>query len=218
MISFDRVTKVYETKHGRNVILNDLTLDIPAKRGLAILGMNGAGKSTMVRMIAGTELPTSGRIKTEGRVSWPMGLSGTFQPSMTARDNVLFAAQIYEQDPDRVLAEVQEFSELRNYFHMPVGTFSNGMKSRLAFGLSLAVSFDIYLIDEIISVGDRLFKEKSHAALQQRVSDARVVLISHHEPTVREFCDRCAILGRGELRLFDDIDEAFHEFNAIKER
>jgi capsular polysaccharide transport system ATP-binding protein len=218
MITFENVTKLYRTTRKPKVILDDVSMTVEAERGLAILGMNGAGKSTLVRMISGTELPTKGRIRTQGRVSWPMGLSGTFQPSMTGRDNVVFVAQIYGQDVSRIEREVEDFAELGDYYDMPVGTYSNGMKSRLAFGLSLAVSFDIYLIDEIISVGDRLFAEKSRAALQAKVKEARVVLISHHENTVREFCDRCAILGNGQLRLFDNVDEAFREFNSIKER
>jgi capsular polysaccharide transport system ATP-binding protein len=218
MLEFQNVTKYYRTKAGRRVILDDLRLEVEVERGLCILGMNGAGKSTLVRMISGAELPNSGTIKRRGRVSWPMGLSGTFQPGMSGRDNVRFVAKIYGQDPEKVLKEVEEFAEINEYIDMPVGTYSNGMKSRLAFGLSLAVSFDIYLIDEIISVGDRLFKEKSHQILKEKVQSAKVVLISHHESTVRQFCDKCAILRGGDLRLFDDVDEAFSVFNAISER
>lgn len=218
MITFKNVTKFYQTTRKPKMILDNVSLRVEAEKGLAILGMNGAGKSTLVRMISGTELPNKGKITTEGRVSWPMGLSGTFQPSMTGRDNVIFVAQIYGQDVARIEKEVEDFAELGDYYDMPVGKYSSGMKSRLAFGLSLAVSFDIYLIDEIISVGDKLFAEKSRAALQAKVKEARVVLISHHENTVREFCDRCAILGRGQLRFFDSVDEAFKEFNSIKER
>jgi capsular polysaccharide transport system ATP-binding protein len=218
MLRFERVTKHYKTPRGKKVILNDLTLNVNANKGLAILGMNGAGKSTMVRMISGTELPTSGKIHKEGRVSWPMGLSGSFKPSMTGRDNVLFVARIYGQNERKIMEEVENFAELGDYMDMPVGTYSNGMKSRLAFGLSLAVSFDIYLIDEIISVGDRLFKEKSREMLQDKVKGSKVVLISHHEETVREFCDRCAILRNGTLQMYDDVNEAFKEFNSISER
>ncbi len=218
MLRFENVTKFYKTPKGRKVVLDNLTADIQADKGLAILGMNGAGKSTMVRMISGTELPNSGKIIREGRVSWPMGLSGTFQPSMTGRDNVLFVASIYGQDEARVLNDVEDFAEIGGYIDMPVSTYSSGMKSRLAFGLSLAISFDLYLIDEIISVGDRLFKEKSRKLLQAKVEHSKVVLISHHEETVREFCDKCAILRGGTLTFYDDMDEAFHVFNSLKER
>ena len=218
MLRFDNVTKYYKSPAGRKMILDDLSLDIQAEQGLAILGMNGAGKSTLVRLIAGTELPNKGHIHSSGNVSWPMGLSGTFQPGMTGRENVRFVARIYDQDEDRIMREVEDFAELHDYLEMPVGTYSNGMKSRLAFGLSLAVAFDIYLIDEIISVGDRLFKEKSRKMLQEKVKDSKVVLISHSESTVREFCDRCAILRDGTLKLYDDTDRAFQDFNQIKER
>ena len=218
MISFDRVSKYYQTGGGRRVILDDLTMDIEAEKGLCILGMNGAGKSTLIRMISGAELPSSGKIKTDGRVSWPMGLSGTFQPGMSGRDNVRFVAQIYGQSETAVLEQVEDFAELGDYLNMPVGTYSSGMKSRLAFGLSLAISFDIYLIDEIISVGDRLFKEKSRKVLEDKVRGARVILISHHESTVRQFCDKCAILRGGTLEMYEGADEAFKVFNSISER
>lgn len=218
MLRFENVSKYYKSPTGRKVILDDLSLDIQVEQGLAILGMNGAGKSTLVRLIAGTEIPNKGHIHTRGRVSWPMGLSGTFQPGMTGRENVRFVARIYDQDETRIMNEVEDFAELHDYLDMPVGTYSNGMKSRLAFGLSLAVSFDIYLIDEIISVGDRLFKEKSRKMLQEKVKNANVVMISHSESTVREFCDRCALLRNGTLELYDDIDRAFQDFNQIKER
>ncbi len=218
MLEFENVTKFYKTPAGKKFILDDVSLTVDAQKGLGILGMNGAGKSTLVRMISGAELPNSGRILKDGKVSWPMGLAGTFQPGMSGRDNVRFVAQIYGQDEDRILDEVEDFAEIGSYLKMPVGTYSSGMKSRLAFGLSLAVSFDIYLIDEIISVGDRLFREKSHKILQEKVKNSRVVLISHSESTVRQFCDRCAILKDGQLKMFESIDEAFLEFNAISER
>lgn len=218
MLHFQNVTKFYKTPNGKKYILDDVTLDIEAEKGVCILGMNGVGKSTLIRMISGSELPNCGRIVKDGNVSWPMGLSGTFQPGMTGRDNVRFVATIYNQDEEKILQQVEDFAELGEYLEMPVGTYSNGMKSRLAFGLSLAVSFDIYLIDEIISVGDRLFREKSHKILREKVSGSKVVLISHSESTARQFCDRCAILRNGELKLFDDVDEAFTEFNSISER
>lgn len=218
MLSFQNVTKFFRTPKGKKFILDDVTLDIEAERGVCILGMNGAGKSTLVKMISGTELPNSGRIKTLGSVSWPMGLSGTFQPSMTGRENVEFVARIYGQNVRSIMEEVEEFAELNGYMDMPVQTYSSGMKSRLAFGLSLAVSFDIYLIDEIISVGDRLFKEKSRQALLEKVQSSRVVLISHHESTVREFCDKCVLLRHGRIETFDDVDSAFRTFNSLQSR
>ena len=219
MLSLINATKFYKTPKGRKVILDNVSIDIECERGVAILGMNGAGKSTLVRLLSGTELLNSGEIKrTGGRISWPMGLAGTFQPSMTGTDNVRFAAQIYGQDPDQVVTSVKEFADLGDYMDMNVGTYSNGMRSRLAFGLSLAVSFDIYLIDEIISVGDRLFKHKSKQMLQEHIQGSKIFLVSHQEDTVREFCDKCILLRSGNIEFFEDMDEAFHTFNNIKTR
>lgn len=216
MIEFQNVTKEYKTPNSKKVILNNYSGNLKAEKGIAILGGNGSGKSTLVRLISGTELPNRGKIIRHKTCSWPMGLSGTFKPSMTGTDNIKFVARIYDQDQSRVLEEVAEFADIGDYINMPVGTYSAGMRARLAFGLSLSVNFDIYLIDEIIAVGDNTFKEKSKKKLLEKIETAQVILVSHQENTIREFCDKCAILRNGTLDIFQNLDEGLKEYKELQ--
>ena len=216
MIEFQSVTKEFKTPNGKKTILKNYTGTINADKGLAILGGNGAGKSTLVRLISGTEIPNKGKIIRKSKCSWPMGLTGTFKPSMTGVDNVKFVARIYNQDPDKILTEVEDFAEIGDYINMPVGTYSAGMRARLAFGLSLAVKFDTYLIDEIIAVGDNSFKEKSKNKLLEKIESSKVILISHQEYTIREFCDKCAILRNGRLDIFENLDDGLKEYKEMQ--
>ena len=212
MIELINVYKEYKVNNSKKIVLNNISLKLNANKGIAILGNNGQGKSTLMRMIAGTELPNKGYFVRNTTLSWPMGLSGTFQPSMTGRDNMKFVARIYDRNVKEVNDYVEEFSELKEYLDMPVSTYSNGMKSKLAFGLSLAINFETYLIDEIISVGDNSFRIKSKEELKKKVTNAKVILISHHMETIREFCDKVAILKDGNLVLYNDIEEGIKKF------
>ena len=216
MIEFKNVTKEYKTPNGKKVILKDYSGILESNKGIAILGGNGAGKSTLVRLISGTELPNKGKIIRHRKCSWPMGLSGTFKPSMTGIDNIKFVARIYNQNVQNIVNEVTEFSDIGDYINMPVGTYSNGMKARLAFGLSLAIKFEIYLIDEIIAVGDNNFREKSRQKLLQKVEQSQVILVSHQESTIREFCDKCAILRNGKIDIYDNIDDGLKEYREMQ--
>src|SRR5690606_21100756 len=130
---------------------------------IAVIGRNGAGKSTLLRLVAGTLRPDRGEIRRHGRVSWPMGFSGAFHPALTGRQNARFVARIYGVDTDRLVADVADFAELGEFLDMPFQTYSAGMRARLAFGVSLAVSFDCYLVDEITAVGDAAFQDKCRA-------------------------------------------------------
>lgn len=215
MIDLIGVTKKFKTAKGHKVILDNVTVSLDAERGIGILGRNGAGKSTLVRLLSGTEIPDSGKIIRHSKLSWPLGLNGTFQPSMTGRDNVKFVARIYGVDVERVVEEVEEFAELGDYMDMPVGTYSNGMKARLAFGLSLAVNFDVYLIDEIIAVGDERFKQRSIERLKKRTETSKVIMISHQAGTIRDFCDKAAILNGGQLTVYPDLRTAFQTYKRI---
>lgn len=208
MIELQNVSKSYPTnKGGRKVILNDCSIKLNAEKGIAFMGGNGIGKSTIMRMISGTELPDNGRFIRNAECSWPMGLTGTFHPSMSGRDNVKFVARIYGKDVKQVMKYVEDFAEIGHYMDMPVKSYSFGMRSRLAFGMSLAIQFEVYLIDEIIAVGDRDFRKKSTEHLQNRVEKAKVILISHQEQTIREFCDKVALLKDGKIKLYDNLDE-----------
>ncbi len=200
------MSKSYKLGRGRRHVLRSVTLTF-AHRNIAIIGQNGAGKSTLLRLIAGGEQPDRGRILREGSVSWPLGFSGGFNGSTTGADNTRFVSRIYGQDTDRVLDFVRDFSELGPSFEMPVATYSSGMRARLAFGISMAVSFDWYLVDEITEVGDDRFKEKCRRAFKEKLAHSRIFMVSHSLGTLRGYCDMAAVVHDGDVELYDDLEE-----------
>ncbi len=209
MIRLDHVSKSYRTPEGRRVVLNDVSVVIPHGRSLAVIGSNGAGKSTLIRLIAGTEAPDSGRILRGGRsLSFPLGFGGTLHPKLSGRENVVFLARLYGVDSDDAAHYVEAFAELGAYFRMPVETYSSGMRARLAFGACLAIPFDVYLIDEVTSVGDARFRDRCLQAFRARMDHADVIMVTHDFDTMRAYCDAGAVLADGRLTLFDNLEDA----------
>ncbi len=206
MIRLIDITKSYKLGRGRKTVLRSVTAAF-AHRNIAIIGQNGAGKSTLLRLIAGSERPDHGHIIREGSVSWPLGFTGGFNGSTTGADNTRFVSRIYGQDTDRVLEFVRDFSELGPFFEMPVSTYSSGMRARLAFGISMAVSFDWYLVDEITEVGDDRFKEKCRVAFKEKLVNSRIVMVSHSVTTLRSYCEVAAVVHDGSVELYDDLEE-----------
>jgi|GEM_PF-145808 len=209
MIRLDRVKKVYPTRFGDRTVLDGISFDLSKGERLGILGRNGAGKSTMVRLISGAERPTSGTVERHMSVSWPLAFGGAFQAFLTGRDNVRFISRVYSQDFQRNLAFVEEFSELGQYLGEPVRTYSSGMRARLAFALSMIIEFDCFLIDEIAAVGDARFHDRCNFELFEKRSDRAMVIISHDPGYIRDFCNRWAVLDKGCLTEFDDFDVAY---------
>ncbi len=214
MIELKHITKSYKTPFGPNVVLDDISVVIPTGQSLGILGQNGAGKSTLMRIIGGAEMPDSGEIIREGKVSWPIGFAGGFNGSLTGEDNWKVVARIYGQDVDRVIYKTREFAEVGKYFYMPVRTYSSGMKARVAFGLSMAIDFDVYLVDEVTAVGDKRFKEKCAAVFESRQSHSSMIMISHSMHTLRAQCTRGALLTKAGFFMFETIDEAIEKYEA----
>jgi capsular polysaccharide transport system ATP-binding protein len=208
MIELRNVSKSYPALGGRNFVLDNVSVRFPSNESIGILGRNGAGKSTLLRILGGAEMPDSGKVIRKGRVSWPIGFSGGFAQSLTGEENCRFVARIYGEDVDRVVDETRDFAELGTYFYMPIRTYSSGMRARLAFGLSMAIDFDTYLVDEITAVGDKSFQQKCRRAFTARREHASVIIVSHNLGTIRQYCRRCAVLARGRLQIFDTIKEA----------
>jgi capsular polysaccharide transport system ATP-binding protein len=218
MIVLENATKYYKVKNEKRYILKNVTMTIPENVNIGILGRNGAGKSTLLRMLGGIDFPNSGRIWSNKRFSWPMGLAGGFQGSMTGRQNVKFVCRIFGKNDDeinRAIDFVKDFSELGKYFDMPIKTYSSGMKSRLSFGLSLAFDFDYLLIDETLSVGDKHFQEKSKKALKEKLESCNFLLVSHSMPTLKEMCDAGIVVNNGSIQYFDNINDAIEKYNEI---
>lgn len=207
MLAFDRVSKSYKLKGVKKVILDDLSFDFPEGRNIAIMGKNGAGKSTMMRLLAGSEPPDSGHVYRSLRVSWPLGFAGGFNGSMTGLENIRFVSRIYGQDTARVIDYVTEFAELGPSLRLPIKIYSSGMKARLAFGLSMAIDFQVYLIDEITAVGDESFKRKSQAVFKEKLESSQIIMISHSAATIKDYCDCGLLLDKGGVTFFSDVDD-----------
>ncbi len=214
MIELSEVTKSYQTRSGTNVVLDRISFTFPPRTNIGILGKNGSGKSTLLRVIAGTEQPDSGTIRWGGLVSWPIGFSGGFNGSLSGEENCRFVARIYGADIGEVVGFTMEFSELGEYFQMPVRTYSSGMRSRLAFGLSMAIQFDAYLVDEVTAVGDSNFQAKCRKAFEERSDRSSVIIVSHQMNTGKAYCERCAVLKNGKLLSFDSVEAASKEYEA----
>lgn len=215
MIVLRDLTKSYWVRGHRKTIANRINAVFPEGVSLGLLGRNGAGKSTLLRMIAGTADPTSGEILTDGKISFPVGFAGSFHPDMTGAQNTRFVARIYGANSDALLDYVQSFADLGSHFHAPIRSYSSGMRSRLAFGVSMGLRFDTYLIDEITAVGDASFKNKSKAVFADRLSQSGAIFVSHSTGLLREMCAAGAVLENGRLDYFEDINEAIerHDYN-----
>ncbi|MGH6856312.1 MAG: ABC transporter ATP-binding protein [Methylocella sp.] len=208
MIRLSRVSKSYRTDNHRKVVLDDVTYSFDTRYAYGIFGSNGAGKSTLLRLIGGTELPNSGQIFRDLRISWPLGFGGGLHPYMTGRENIKFVSRLYGANLRRVIDFVEYFSELGSYLDMPVSTYSSGMAARLAFGLSMAIEFDCYLVDEITAVGDARFALRCRQAFEERRGRSSMIMVSHDIGTMKAYCERGLVLYRGKLVAFGHIDDA----------
>jgi capsular polysaccharide transport system ATP-binding protein len=208
MIVFEDVSKTYHLPKFEKRVYSNLTFEIAKGDSIGICGANGAGKSTLMRLLAGVEQPSSGRIHRGMTTSWPIGYSSCFQSSLTGADNARFIARIYDQDEESLLDFVEEFAQLGPYFYQPVHTYSAGMNARLAFGVSLAIDFDCYLVDEVTGAGDERFRARCEEELLHRRDNATLIMTSHDPGTLRQYCRRGAVVYGGALIFFDTIDEA----------
>lgn len=221
MIELKNVTKYFQTKHGKNYILKNVSIIIPDHQNIGILGRNGAGKSTIMRMLGQIDFPNSGSIISPNTFSWPLGLSSGFVGNMTGRANVKFVCRLYgkkNQEISDIIEKIQDFSELKEYFDMPIKTYSSGMKSRLNFGLSIMFDFDYLLIDETLSVGDTRFKKKSKEALLKKIETCSVLLVSHDMEILRDICDAGIVVNEGKMYYYSDIIDAINEYETINKK
>jgi len=221
MIELKNVTKYFMTKEGKNYILKDVTFTIPSGVNIGILGRNGTGKSTIMRMLGKIEFPNKGTIYSANSFSWPLGLGGGFVGNMTGRANVKFVCRLFgknKKEIEQTINFVKEFSELKAYFDMPIKTYSSGMRGRLSFGLSLAFDFDYMLIDETLSVGDARFKKKSKEALLKKIENCHILLVSHDMGTLKELCDAGIVVDDGQMNYYDNIEDAIKKYEEINKK
>ena len=213
MITLSGIRKSYPTRSGQHTVLDGIDLTIRPGEKIGILGRNGAGKSTLIRILSGAEQPDSGRIQRNMSLSWPLAFGGAFQGSLTGLDNLKFICRVYGVDYRDKIDYVQDFAELGKYFREPVKSYSSGMRSRLAFAISMAVEFDCFLIDEVISVGDARFHAKCQTELFEMRKDRAMVMVSHEVHNIRTHCVSALVLNAGLLHQFSDIDAAYVYYN-----
>jgi len=221
VISIKNVWKRYAGHHSRRWVLQDVNIEIGPRERVGLIGRNGAGKSTLLNLLGGMDHPNRGGIERNCNVSWTLGLSGGFQGALSGVQNAKFVMRVYGV-PEDELAEkisfIRQFSELGEYIDAPMKTYSSGMRSRFAFALSIAFRFDMYLVDELIAVGDAKFKQKSKQAFKDLIADAGLIMVSHDEGTLKSFCDKAIWIHEGEAIWFDDINEALIEYRKSVEK
>ncbi len=215
MIQLNNVTKQYPIKNGYRTVLDNVTFTLRKGEKIGILGRNGAGKSTLVRLLGGVEKPTLGTIVRDMSISWPIAFGGAFQGSLTGADNVRFVCRVYNTDYNVAIEKVESFAELGKYLYEPVKVYSSGMRARLAFAISLAIEFDCYLIDEVLSVGDASFHRKCEIELFDKRADRAMIIVSHELHNIKDYCNMSAILDKGHFSLYHDIDEALKIYNTL---
>ncbi len=210
MIRLKGLSKSFTVRGQKKTIIDNLTLNLPAGKSLALLGRNGAGKSTLLKIIAGIIPADTGEVTIDGSISWPVGFGGSLHGEMTGAQNARFVARVYGVDTEELTLFVEKFAELGDHFYMPVRTYSQGMRARLGFGLSMGIRFDTYLVDEVTAVGDAAFNRKSRAIFLERMHHASAIMVSHQMGQLRDFCDAGLVLEHGKLSYFDDLEEAIN--------
>jgi capsular polysaccharide transport system ATP-binding protein len=217
-IRVEGLTKSYLTLRGRKTIFRDLNFEVPEGVSVGLIGRNGAGKSTMMNLLAGVDLPDSGRIITPQRLSWPVGLSGGMVTSASGRENVRFVCRLYGVRGDamkRVENFVADFAEIGEWFDLPVATYSSGMRARVAFATSMAFQFDYYLIDEVMGVGDARFKAKSRELFDDRMKASKLILVSHSMKLIRAMCEVVVHLDAGRATVYHDVEAGIAAYERM---
>jgi capsular polysaccharide transport system ATP-binding protein len=208
MITLQNLTKTFTVEGQRSVVANQINAVFPTGVSVGLLGRNGAGKSTLLKIIAGTMDPTSGRVISDGTVSWPVGFAGSFHPELSGVQNTRFIARVYGVDTNALVDFVEDFAELGLHFHQPFRTYSSGMRSRLAFGVSMGIRFDTYLVDEVTSVGDAAFRQKSDMVFKRRMQESGAIVVSHSMAMLENLCSMGMVLEHGNLIIHDNIQDA----------
>lgn len=213
MIELRNLYKAFTSGGLTTVVADHVNAVFPTGRRVALLGRNGAGKSSLLKMIAGNLEPDGGEILSTGSISWPVGYAGSFHPDLTGAQNVRFIARVYGVDTQELCDFVEEFAEIGGHFHQPVRHYSSGMRAKLAFGTSMGIAFDTYLVDESTAVGDAAFRKKSERYFMDRMTSSSAIFVSHGLKQVRELCDCGAVIEGGRLHYYEDVDAAIDHHN-----
>lgn len=220
MLHIRELQKFYYDRNSRQkkYVFNSLNLHIKLGQNFALMGRNGSGKTSLINMISGIDMPNKGKIITTGSVSWKVGFAGSFQGSLSARENISFVCKIYGlkgKEVYDVCEFCRDFSEIDEYFEMPMKTYSAGMKARVSFGLSMAFDFNLYLLDEVTATGDQFFVKKAKQALLDKMAKSNFIMVSHSIGEIRELCNLFGVIYQKEIVLFDNFSEASKMYNKF---
>jgi capsular polysaccharide transport system ATP-binding protein len=215
MLWVEGVGKTYGHGAQARWLYRDLSFTLAPGEKIALVGRNGQGKSTLLKILGGVLLPSAGRVRWNMSSSWPLGFTGGFHGGMTGYDNIRFIARVYRRPAQWLIDRVDEFAELGSALAMPLRHYSSGMRARLAFGLSVAIEFECYLIDEVISVGDAAFRHKCHNELFVNRQDRAFVIATHDLGLLQEYCNRAIIIEAGRAKIFEDVSVAMEVYAAI---
>jgi capsular polysaccharide transport system ATP-binding protein len=213
MIELRDLCMSYYSDGYRQVIADNINAVFPKGKSVALLGRNGAGKSSLLKIIAGTMEPDSGEVLSDGTISWPVGFAGSFHPELTGAQNIRFIARVYGVDTEELVDFVDDFAELGPHYHMPVRSYSSGMRARLAFGMSMGIDFDTYLVDETMATGDAAFRAKSTRYFRDRLANRGAIVVSHGVKILMDICDAGAVLEGGKLWYYPSIRDAIAHHN-----
>jgi teichoic acid transport system ATP-binding protein len=200
----------------------DLTFRVERGESVAIIGKNGAGKSTMLKMITGVAFPTSGHIEVNGRVSALLELTAGFDPEFTGRENVQLRGQLWGLDKDEIIdleKMVVEFADIGVYMDQPMRTYSSGMKARVGFAIAASINPEILVVDEALSVGDKAFREKCDAKIKEIMAkeNVTVVFVTHSSASAERICTRGLVLEKGKLAYDGPIHDAIEYYEGPQE-
>lgn len=191
--------------------VDDVSFTIQQGESVGLMGLNGSGKSTLLKLISGVMKPNKGQVLTRGRIAGLIATGAGFQNQLSGLENIYLNAAIYgltEKETNAVLDEIIDFADIGQFIDQPVGAYSSGMSSRLGFAIAVHVDCDIFLADEILAVGDKPFKRKCMAKMQEiRTSGKTIVYVSHAAASVQKMCDRVIALEKGRLLFDGDVDE-----------
>lgn len=218
MIELQGVDKYYVTKKRRTWVLDNCSVVFERGRNFGILGRNGIGKSTFLKLLCGAEAANSGAIYSDVSISWPLGFAGGVNSELSGSENARFIGELYGAEGKQVTNFVRAFSELGDKLEAPVKSYSSGMRARLQFAISMAIEFDCYLIDELTAVGDRNFQSKCRAEFAKRRKRSDIIIVSHQISTIREYCDYAGILYGGNLMMFDDVEAAIQSYFELEDQ
>ncbi|MCC6007899.1 MAG: ATP-binding cassette domain-containing protein [Rhodobacteraceae bacterium] len=196
------------------LVLDRASLSVPPGVVVGVLGANGAGKSSLLRLAAGTLAPSAGRVVRRGTFSWPVGQAGALHPDMTGAQNLRFVARLHGVCPRALEDAVEAVARLGPEMRRPVRQYSAGMRARLSFAAALSLSFDTYLVDEVTAVGDAAFRAESRALLRARLAGAGALVVSHSTSLLAGLCRAGIVLRGGGLHWHDDIGAAIADYRA----